>query len=94
MMPKYLVETISMYRMRYVVKADNADAAKAYVEGNIGDNHNLEEFSQLHLSEIVSSSRRIGTREYLRVFDQDNDYLKDWSDDQKLSFVNKVESKD
>ena len=90
-MPKYMVETISMYRMRYVVKADNADAAKEYVEAAITGNHDLFEFSQLHLNEIVSSSRRIGTREYLRVFNEDNDYLQGWSDDQKMSFVNKIE---
>jgi hypothetical protein len=90
-MPKYMVETISTYRMRYVVKADNAETASACVEADITGNHDLFEFSQLHLNEIVSSSRRIGTREYFRVFNEDNDYLQGWSDDQKMSFVNKME---
>ena len=91
-MPKYLVETISMYRMRYAVEAESADAAKAYVSDDVAGIYLLDEFSQLHLSEIVSSCRDISTEEYLRVFDEDNNYLKDWTDDQKLTFVNKMEN--
>jgi hypothetical protein len=37
---------------------------------------------------MISSTREIDQAEYLRLFDEDNDYLKDWDDDHKLDFVN------
>ena len=87
-MPKYLVETISMFRMRYVVEANNASDAKDEVSMNMGD---LSEFSQLHVDEMITSAREIDKAEYLRLFDEDNDYLKEWSDDHKLGWVNVID---
>ena len=81
-MPKYLVETISMHRIRYVVECESADQAKDVVTMN-----EAEEFSQLHLDELITSAREIDDAEYLRLFDEDNDYLKDWDEDQKFKFV-------
>lgn len=87
-MPKYLVETISMFRMRYVIEADNAEHAKDEVTMNNGG---LHEFSQLHIDENITSAREIDREEYLRLFDEDNDYLKNWDEDQKLDFVNVID---
>ena len=88
-MPKYLVETVSIFRMRYVVEAENADHAKDEVTMN--NDGNLHEFSQLHLDEIISSTREIDRDEYLRQFDEDNDYLQEWDDEQKLAWVNVID---
>ena len=84
-MPKYLVETVSVFRMRYVVEAKNASDARNEVTMNVGDN--FHEFSQLHLDEMISSTREIDDAEYLRMFDEDNVYLKDWDEEQKFRFV-------
>lgn len=86
-MPKYLVETVSVFRIRYVVEANEPEHAADEVVMNLGD---LSEFSQHHLDEIVSSVREIDDVEYLRQFDEDNDYLKGWSNEQKLKLVNKI----
>lgn len=85
-MPKYLVETVSVFRMRYVVEAKNASDAKDEVTMSVGDD--FKEFSQLHVDEMISSTREIDEAEYLRMFDEDNVYLKDWTKEQKLDFVN------
>ena len=82
-MPKYLVETISMHRIRYVVECESADHAKDVVTMN-----EAEELSQLHLDELITSAREIDDAEYLRLFDEDNDYLKDWDEERKFKFVN------
>ena len=84
-MPKYLVETVSLFRMRYVVEAKNASDARDEVTMNVGDN--FHEFSQLHLDEMITSTREIDNAEYLRMFDEDNVYLKDWDEEQKFRFV-------
>lgn len=87
-MPKYLVETVSIFRMRYVVEANNASDAKDEVTMNDG---NLREFSQHHVDELITSTREIDQTEYLRMFDEDNDYLKDWDEQQKLNFINVID---
>lgn len=89
-MPKYMVETISMFRMRYVIEAENAEHAKDEVTMNNSEGH-LHEFSQLHLDEVITSTREIDEVEYLRQFDEDNDYLKEWDYDQKLKFLNVID---
>ena len=85
-MPKYLVETISMFRIRYVVDCKSAEHAKDTVTMN-----EVEEFSQLHIDEMITSARVIDDAEYLRTFDEDNDYLKEWSEEQKFKYVHEVD---
>ena len=85
-MPKYLVETVSLFRIRYVVEAKNASDAKNEVTISMGEN--FKEFSQLHIDESIISVDEIDTEDYLRLFDEDNVYLKDWDEEQKLHFVN------
>ena len=85
-MPKYLVETVSLFRIRYVVEAKNASDAKDEVTISMGEG--FKEFSQLHIDESIISVDEITTADYLRIFDEDNVYLKDWTEEQKLGFVN------
>jgi hypothetical protein len=88
-MAKYLVEAISMFRMRYVIEAETAEHAMDEVTMN--DNGDLREFSQKHIDENITSVREIDREEYLRLFNEDNDYLQDWDDGHKLSFVNVID---
>lgn len=88
-MAKYMVETISMFRIRYVIEAENAEHAKDEVTMN--NDGNLREFSQYHVDEIITSTREIDRQEYLRMFDEDNDYLQEWEEEQKLGFVNVID---
>lgn len=88
-MAKYLVETISMFRMRYVIEAESAEHAKDEVTMN--NDGELREFSQMHVDEMITSAREIDREEYLRLFNEDNDYLQEWDDDHKLSFVNVID---
>ena len=84
-MPKYLVETIDFFRMRYVVECESAEHAKDVVTMK-----EAEEFSQLYLDETITSTRVIDDAEYLRIFDEDNDYLKEWSEEEKFKYVHEV----
>lgn len=89
-MKKYMVETISIHRIRYVVEAKEATHATDEVVSRLGDT-NFDEFSQYHVDEVISSVREISDDEYLKMFDEDNDYLKNWSDEQKFGFVQKID---
>jgi hypothetical protein len=75
--------------MRYVVEANNASDAKDEVTMN--NDGQLHEFSQVHIDEMITSTREIDGTEYLRLFDEDNDYLQDLGDDHKLEWVNVID---
>ena len=87
---KYMVETISIHRIRYVVEAKEATHATDEVVMRMGDTR-FDEFSQYHVDEVISSVREISDEEYLKTFDEDNDYLKNWSDEQKFGFVQRID---
>ena len=88
----YMVETVSIFRHRYVVEAKEETHALDEVTCFRGDTE-FKEFSQKHVDECITSSREISKEEFLKMFDVDNDYLKDWNDKQKLEFINKIEYK-
>ena len=92
-MKKYLVETLVTYRMRYVVEAESAEAADDFVVENLSSAV-LREFSQKHINEDIFSTRRIKSDEYLKLFDEDNDYLKSWKDKEKFDFINKKQNEE
>ena len=83
----YLVETVSIFRERYVVKCEEESDALTFVEASLPD---LTEFSQKHIGENITSCREISKGEYLELFEQDNDYLKSWPTDQKFGLINKL----
>jgi hypothetical protein len=88
----YLVETVSIFRQRYVVEAREAEhAADEVVMGVSGSD--LKEFSQQHLDELISSTREITADEYLKLFDEDNDYLSNWDISQKMQCINTIDYK-
>ena len=86
-----MLEALSQYRMRYVfeVEDDIDHACDEYIMQE--SEANLKEFSQLHLEPtIILSHREITKEDYLRMFDEDNDYLQTWTEDKKLNFINKI----
>ena len=81
-----MVETLSQFRHRYIVELpDNAENNWAVEDVIITGG--VEEFSQTHLGELDFSSREITKEEYLRLFDEDVSYCRDWSEEQKLKFI-------
>lgn len=85
-MPKYLVETISIHRIRYVIEAEEA----SHADDEVAMNDVEHEFSQKHIDELITSTREITDEEYLKLFDEDNDYLAGWDEASKFKFVNKI----
>ena len=86
----YLVETVSFFRHRYVVEAEDISHAEDEVVWRLSDT-DFSEFSQKHIDECISSSRQIDEKEYFDLFDKDNDYLNSWDLEQKKRFINKID---
>ena len=90
-----MVETLSQYRMRYVVRVEDdvdiEDALEVVVH-NTG-NFEFHEFSQKHLGESpIIDHYEITEDEYITMFDKDNDYLASWDNEKKKSFINVIVS--
>lgn len=79
-----LVEAVSMFRMRYLVEAP--DDHPEYALDTVTMNE-AKEFSQEHLSEVITSHRVVTLDEALEICDQDNHYLKSWSKEQKIDVL-------
>ena len=80
-----LVETVSIFRIRYAIETDSGEGAADEVV--MGD---VIEMSQKHIDENITSVREISKEEYLGLFDEDNEYFSSWSDEKKLEFINKL----
>ena len=88
----YLVETVSIFRQRYVVEAkEESEALDEVVVNASSHKDDWHEFSQKHIDEVVTSSREISKEEYLKLYDKDNDYATVWSDDMKFRYINKID---
>ena len=81
-----LVECVSTFRMRYVIEVPAGK--KEWAMDTVVMNE-AEELSQEHLGEQIVSHRVISEDEYLRIFDEDNDYLKSWDDNQKFRMIHR-----
>lgn len=87
-----MVEALSQYRMRYVFEVeDNIDhALDEYIMKE--NDLSLKEFSQLHLEPtVIISHREITKDDYIRLFDEDNDYLLSWTDEMKFDHINHID---
>lgn len=91
-----LVEAISQYRMRYCVEVPDDVGEEKYLEDGTRtfpvtyaqyaeDTVTVEEakeFSQLHLGEVISSTREVTLEDAIALYREDNPYLASWSDEQ------------
>lgn len=89
-----LVETVSTFRHVYAVELKDDQPNEHALDDVIMEMHpngEFEEFAQEHLGELISSYRVVTEEEYIQLFDQMNDYLKDWTPEQKKRFIYKRE---
>jgi len=84
-----LVDAISSYRMRYVVEVE--EVLEHALDTVVMEE--ATEFSQLHIGEQISSYREITEEEYVKIFDADNNYLKNWDNEKKFNFITKLGEK-
>tara|TARA_R110000803_G_scaffold35848_2_gene77278 strand:+ start:113 stop:511 length:399 start_codon:yes stop_codon:yes gene_type:complete len=91
-----VVTAISSYRMRYVMHRDDLQTLALNGPVSIIDRANdtvtmeeCEEFSQAHMGEYIVDTVEMDEADMLALFDKDNDYLREWSNDQKVAVVRK-----
>jgi hypothetical protein len=89
-----VVTAITSYRMRYVMHRDDLQALALNGPVSIIDRANdavtmedCEEFSQEHMGEYTVDTVEMDETEMLALFDRDNDYLREWTEEQKVAMV-------
>lgn len=91
---KYVVVTaVSSYRVRYAIPMDELQALN--IDHPVETTWALDsvtceevkEFSQEWLGEHIVDHSVLTEEEILELFDKDNAYLKDWTEDQKISLI-------
>jgi len=83
-----MVETISTMRHRYMIETpeDHPEWAMDSVVMEEAD-----EFSQKHIGELIVDYKILSEKDVLSICDDDNDYCKSWSDENKLEvFCNRM----
>jgi hypothetical protein len=85
-MKLYLVDAVSSFRNSYVIRCkDESHAADSVTL------EQAEEFSQEWLGESIARIQEISEDEYLKIFNEDNEYLRSWSVEQKKSLIHTVD---
>ena len=88
-----VVTTVQTFRHRYVMHKDDlqklnpdapVDPSWALDEVTM---QNVKEFSQRHVGEQIIDAQVVKEPEILQFFDADNDYLAEWSEEQKLEWI-------
>jgi hypothetical protein len=88
-----IVETVSSFRMRYVMSME--ELQKLNPDMPVQEEwaldavtcEEVEDFSQKWIGEHVIDHRVISEDEVIETFDRDNDYLKEWTREQKLQHI-------
>lgn len=82
-----LVEEISTFRNRYLIPKEDLSGV-GYIEAeDYVLSGEVEQFSQKHLGSLISELEILTEEEALKLFDKDNDYLKEWSKEQKINYL-------
>jgi hypothetical protein len=83
-----LVETVSMFRQRYMVEVpvgtDRQGNDKSLWALDTVTCNDAKEFSQEHLGETIVSHRVVSRKEAMTLCDTDNEYASNWNDDMKV----------
>jgi len=83
-----LVETIAQFRHRYAIMVE--DDIEHALDSVACEDEGLAELSQKYLGEIPISHREITMDEYMKIFNEDNDYLAKWSDEKKKGLIYEI----
>ena len=85
-MAKYLVETIDMFRVRYIVECDSVEDAKDTISMD-----EARQFGQKHIDESIVSCREVSDTEIPELFFEDHPYLRAQGPDRVMEYIHKVD---
>lgn len=87
------ITTLSHFKLKYAIPQSAFDSLgfKEPIDTDellsLVNSGRFKEFSQTHLGEVVSDVSVYTEEDALTIFDIDNSYLSQWSEEQKLSYL-------
>jgi hypothetical protein len=90
-----LITTLSHFKLKYAIPeaafaelgfSEPIDQQKLLELINSGK---FKEFSQTHLGEVLADVSQYTQEDMLAIFNEDNDYLSDWTTDKKVDYLDK-----
>lgn len=78
-----LVETVSTFRMRYMVELHESEPTEYALDDVTCEE--CVEFSQEHIGELIVSHREISLDDALKLCDIDNAHHADWDSESKIN---------
>jgi hypothetical protein len=88
----YIVETISTFRHTYYVKARCAVHAMDEIVCQLGNwDEKFIEGSQNHVGEDIASVMEVDEDTFVKIFDTENDYMRNWTRERKLERINTID---
>lgn len=99
-----VIDTVSMFRQRYVVPKEVVESWNTDVKANdklikewamdAVTTEEIKEFSQKWLGETITNVDMVDTQKILKLFAEDNpEIIKEWSQAKQLDFINDWEEK-
>lgn len=86
----YVVESVSVFQHTYYIRANSeSDAADEFVCRKTEDT--FMEGSQKYIDNLHTNIRELAEEDFIKEFDKENEYLQDWSDEQKYRFINEID---
>ena len=94
-----VVTTVSQFRERYAIPASelnklnntidmsNSPAEQIVTAKNLVSEEKIKEFSQKFIGESIVDTFVLDKDRILQLFDRDNEYISDWTDEKKLNFI-------
>jgi hypothetical protein len=88
-----IITTLSHFKLKYAIPQKDFDSL-GFTEPldreelvQLVSSGRVKEFSQNHLGEVLGDVSVYTEEDALTIFDIDNAYLKDWSKEKKLSYI-------
>lgn len=85
----FIIEGVSSFYMQYCVEASSEHEARELIE-----KVNAHEFAQQHMGELHIRSKRVTEDEFIEHFDRENEYCNNWTREQKLKAIVRVQEKE
>lgn len=83
----YIIDVLSAHRIRYAVECTPEKLEE--ILSNLGAIEELVEFSSQHLGDRVVSYHPTSEEQYFKTFAEENVFLEDWTNEQKLELINR-----
>ena len=91
-----VVRTVQTFYHEYIVPMDELQKLNTDSEADVSwledavTSCDVDEVGQKHLGEQIISAEVVSEEKALKMFDEINDYLSSWSDEQKIYFMRKT----